>query len=350
MTVATIFCFSKLLQFESNALRSSFSVTSNKDENTSEILVNDIQRGYTVEEWIEKSFNSTYAFLLEDCPNPKSKVDVKACITSTYKKLSDHSTNGTMSIPWWFNTLLRDATRIGSGLFGGWHELKSSSPPVQMCTIEKIGTTSWRQTFCVLNNEEPKGLPCSPRLPPPESAPKFVFLRDPLERFLSGFIDKCIRSKEERHCEPTSVFTSEDTSMVKDLDKDKKALFSAYVDAMPLTWNLHFFPASLYCDGLFRNINNYDFVGRMDTNFYRDLHRLSTQFGDEMSIALDTVFDYREKINNTNIGKETKSPDQVKEYYSGRLVRRMLEYLSIDYIMLNFTVPDWAREMLENDL
>jgi hypothetical protein len=37
----------------------------------------------------------------------------------------------------------------------------------------------------------------------------------------------------------------------------KKMLFQAYVEAFPLDWNLHFFPQSVYCNGLGRRINDY---------------------------------------------------------------------------------------------
>ena len=44
-----------------------------------------------------------------------------------------------------------------------------------------------------------------PRLPP--SAFQFVFYRDPLERFLSTFLDKCAGWRiVEGHCEPISIF------------------------------------------------------------------------------------------------------------------------------------------------
>ena len=57
--------------------------------------------------------------------------------------------------------------------------------------------------------------------------------------YLGAWIAKSIT---ERHCEPTSVFLDKENGFTKGLDDNKKLLFEAYVDAMPLKWNVHFFP------------------------------------------------------------------------------------------------------------
>jgi hypothetical protein len=36
---------------------------------------------------------------------------------------------------------------------------------------------------------------------------------------------------------------------------------------MPLQWNIHFAPMGLSCNGLYRNLNEYDFVGLMGKDF-----------------------------------------------------------------------------------
>ena len=112
---------------------------------------------------------------------------------------------------------------------------------------------------------------------------KAVFLRDPLDQFLSGFLDKCVnRIRSEDHCEPISVFRksprhneNNDTSTTRTNDSttprspietmlwDKRRTFKAYVDTFPLTWNMHFYPQSFYCGGLYKTIDDYEFVGSM---------------------------------------------------------------------------------------
>jgi hypothetical protein len=89
--------------------------------------------------------------------------------------------------------MMRDVTT--QHVMGSWHtqaapRVTSKSKDLQMCAIEKVGTKHWRQLFCVLQNRTGRlgGFPCTPNETIEEDAPKFVFLRDPLGRFLSGFI------------------------------------------------------------------------------------------------------------------------------------------------------------------
>jgi len=210
---------------------------------------------------------------------------------------------------------------------------------------------------CVLNGQPFKGHTCKMTVKEkpdadPAAVPRIVFLRDPLERFLSAYIDKCIEYKNlQPHCEPEVVFNDPNNPLTEGLVGNKRANFEAYVDAFPLKWNMHFFPMSLYCDGLYRNIHDYAFVGNMDENFYHDLSALGDQFGSTMTNALESIYKVSQKVerNVQNLGLETSAPSHVKEYYSPRSIRRVLQYFSIDYIKLNLTVPDWAQEMLEND-
>ena len=134
-----------------------------------------------------------------------------------------------------------------------------------------------------------------------------------------------------------------------------KALFAAYVDLLPLKWNVHFVPQAIFCD-LYRNIDNYD-VYKMGTDFMSELDRMANKYGGMLPQILDDTFQYQSKLTNessiTNLGTDkahgTKAPSKVSKYYSSRAVRRALEYLSIDYVTLGLEVPIWAREMLYKD-
>jgi len=177
-----------------------------------------------------------------------------------------------------------------------------------------------------------------------------VFLRDPLERFLSAYVDKCTRRNARRaHCEPLEVFNSKANGLMEGIEGSKLAHFEAYVDAMPLRWNIHFFPLGLYCGGLSRTLGSYDFVGNLGEGFYRDLNVLGKRFGSRMADVLEDVFRRGENANESNVGTETRVPEHVKEYYSARTVRKVLQYFSIDYVKLSLKFPDWAREMLDEE-
>jgi hypothetical protein len=145
------------------------------------------------------------------------------------------------------------------------------------------------------------------------------------------------------------------TLIVNELERE---MFATYVDLLPLTWNVHFVPQAFTCD-LYRTIDTYDFVGIMGTTFMSELDRMATRYGGLLPYVLEDTFHYRTKLANetilatANVGADnahgTKAPSKVYQYYSPQSVRRALEYLSIDYVMLGFAVPEWAKEILRND-
>lgn len=324
---------------------------------------------------VRTSYEKSYAHIL---PCEDLYIE-KQCMTQSFNYFNDENAPST---PWWFKTLLRDVS--SNGAYGAWHHFSTTDPAVNFCSIEKVGTSEWRRVFCDLNADEcPEHVNgtypshCRPILPGrrcalqtakrvPEDAPHAVFLRDPLERLLSGFMDKCVRQINrihEKHCEPNEVFNVGDNgwgqnkvSPTIDFEKNPKQFFAAYLDIMPLKWNLHFVPQALYCD-LYRKIDQYDFVGNMGKEFAIDLEQMAKKLGGRMPAQLDESFGYSKAVeaklfNNTgnSNGHATHSPEKVAMYYNAASVRRALELFSIDYVVLGLKIPDWAREMLRNEV
>jgi hypothetical protein len=210
---------------------------------------------------VRRSFQQSYARILPCDDNPSwMKADqtnsiAKICMEQT----RDYTTSENVTVPWWFQTLLRDITRRGGGVYVPWHHFYTTKPVLNFCSIDKVATTEWRSVFCKLNEADcvnnTKGTCCIKRTlqTMPKEAPWAVFIRDPLERLLSGFLDKCYnpaKLRREEHCEPNVVFNP-----MKGLKNDKnktypdlldsigveawvegrdKLMFEAYVDVMPL--------------------------------------------------------------------------------------------------------------------
>ncbi len=313
--------------------------------------------------------------------------------------------------PWWFRTLLRDLGSFENErypeLVGPWHYLQfkgvgdpatvavenggarqadSAAPRLQLCVYEKGGTKSWKQLQCEHNHDYEVEIPnfnqCWKKQPPYDEqlsvgnnhnstaaaaykSEKAVFLRDPLERFLSGFLDKCVRRLDSNnHCEPIFVFGKSnpnndgvvpEKSPIESMLWDKRRTFQAYVDTFPLTWNMHFFPQSFYCGGLYKTIGDYDFVGSMGDNFYNDLDAMQKRYpgletGMERIFHLSRELSSAKRIfrkgNSKNRGVETGAASQALDYYTPHTVRRVLEYYAIDYVSLGLPIPEWAEEML----
>ena len=180
-------------------------------------------------EIVHRSFNSSFLHLTSNCSTSNA---IMMCCRQPFP----HT-------PWWFQTMMRDFKWTSHWHAQSARTVTESGGDVSMCAMEKIGIKHWKELFCQFQNRSSgPGRSCHPKPPVSREASKFVFLRDPLERFLSAFIDKCERRPREGHCEPTIVFTDHQNKLTEKLLHNKKLLFEAYVDAMPLKWNLHFFP------------------------------------------------------------------------------------------------------------
>lgn len=319
-------------------------------------------RGRTI---VERSFKQSWRDLTTLCPIvhypnvtelPPSRQFYDECIGSALQLGNKEGSVYHSRWPWWFRTLLRDSIKRGSGISGKWHVLQFLSPDIRLCVYEKGGTKEFKKFHCQhihnYTGEIPNFNQCWNKQPSYRLRPdsdKAVFLRDPLDRFLSGFLDKCIRHNDVvDHCEPVTVFYNQSTSPVSDMLWDKKLFFEMFVDTMPLQWNMHFIPQSLYCNGLYRDIHQYAFVGNMGESFYQDLGHMVSRYPN-LERGVERIFKLTEKrranVTNTR-GVETGAASKVQEYYKPHTVRRVLEYYAIDYIMLNLSIPEWAEKML----
>eukprot|EP00429_Kryptoperidinium_foliaceum_P011283 CAMPEP_0176005242 /NCGR_PEP_ID=MMETSP0120_2-20121206/2105_1 /TAXON_ID=160619 /ORGANISM="Kryptoperidinium foliaceum, Strain CCMP 1326" /LENGTH=350 /DNA_ID=CAMNT_0017337943 /DNA_START=277 /DNA_END=1329 /DNA_ORIENTATION=+ len=308
---------------------------------------------------VEKAFNQSYKDLVATCDGlvdgfgPFDSFQI--CINKLYLEQTQPDSEYARKWPWWFQTMVRDAHIPGTNMFGRHHFLEFPQL-TQMCVYEKGGIKQWRQLQCLdlegrMNTTWENGNCFKTKSPNWLQMGKSVFLRDPLERFLSAFLDKCVKKvhrEGENHCEPTSVFLDQTTGIVGDFLNQTKKLFEMHVDASPLKWNMHFFPLSLHCGGIYQYIDSYDFVGHMDENFYRELNRFSQRFP-ELNKPIQEVFKLDEMEDTVNKGTETQAALQIAKYYTPKTVRRVLEYTSIDYMLLNLTIPHWAEEMLQMD-
>ena len=319
---------------------------------------------------MKRSYDKTYA-LLEGCPR---ETTLKTCIVDLYK-----AQNVSSNLPWWFRTLLRDGSTYI--LHGDWHNLTLAKNAIEVCAIEKVGSTEWREVSCEVNKglSKSKAHYCkADKKFMPKTVDKIVFLRDPLTRFLSAFINKCVSEchygrpcrVSEKHCEPERLFayykekndnsTHRDDMLIDDFVKDRRLFFQAYVELVALKWNVHFYPQSLYCNGLYRTIHEYDFVGDMGPSFKDELIYLGKKYGEPLNSSLFTKFniqnstctDCTAKIHEKEVAykhRNQRASKAVLEYYTPRTLRRALEYFSIDYLVLGLPLPSWVDEILATE-
>lgn len=342
---------------------------------------------------VRNAYDSIYRPLRAQC---NAAMSSHACLVAMYNASTDEG----RTYPWWLRTLLRDAIDPANGLRGPWHTLASLSPtPVAACVIEKVGSSNWRKFFCHLNGgTDGKGGGCtegcggacltkaylSNFATPPRNARSAhegyqeallhqdakwrtaVVLRDPLERFASGYLDKCrpFFAIHERHCMPRSVYINGTAS------KELYALtarmrFGAYADTFPLAWNVHFLPQALYCNDLGRNLEHYTFRGTLNTtfarqirSFARDLDSAGAQrtatadssstvasFSASASASAAAAASFKERKDAYKSGHATIASDKVMNIMTRRVARRLLEYFSIDYVELGLPLPAFLEEL-----
>ena len=149
---------------------------------------------------VERAFQESYAPLVEYCGNLNKTNTLDKCLRRTRVQKLQKDTTDSSKWPWWFQTLIRDASIPQTGLFGGWHYLRfQGKSPMQLCVYEKGGTKMWRAAHCQhlkKNGVNTTGISLTNCFQKQgqlieTDMERSVFLRDPLERFLSGFLDKC---------------------------------------------------------------------------------------------------------------------------------------------------------------
>jgi hypothetical protein len=317
---------------------------------------------------VKESYSNVYRDFVERCsPEKFYKKECFRPMTSTTRNNRNHDNNNETSSPppppWWFESLRRGATT--SLFIDAYHQVWFDSPPLRVCRIEKVASDSWREIHKKVkrdNNSSPLRIGAGTAGlgwtgPTTRNFPRVVFFRDPLERFLSGYINKCIRPdrRKEGHCEPDGIY-----DLRGGLSHPQG--LQSFLSTFPLAWNVHFVPQALYCDGLFRTWREYEFVGSMDDlRFKNDMQRLIRRYPGPLVKYIQDEFPFLKDDNSTSFraalpsgkngqgGHATHASKQVLDYYNPDSVRMALQYYSIDYVTLNLTIPEWVQEILDKD-
>lgn len=82
-----------------------------------------------------------------------------------------------------------------------------------------------------------------------------------------------------------------------------------------------------------------------------DLDRIARHFGGPLPDLLSKFFGYSNytTTKSKDVSHETKAHEKVAQFYTPHSLRRALEYVSIDYVVLGLKVPEWATQMLRED-
>jgi len=119
-----------------------------------------------------------------------------------------------------------------------------------------------------------------------------VFLRDPLERYLSAFKSKCIvQERWGKDCLPHSTLVAQGASeseQVQEFEKGVRINFNDDVTQSNMV-NVHWAEQSNFCGGL-GNLKGYDFVGRLDGDVNEQVQSMLKMAHVQQSAAIAEKF------------------------------------------------------------
>ena len=241
-SVALVYFCGNLLELESDYLYGSVAAMELLSLSIDTVSSPQKTRGREI---VEKAFEESYAYLVDHCGNIR-QTGLQKCLARLYLLETDVNSTVRDKWPWWFQTLIRDARIVKTGLFGPWHFLQYQDPTMQLCVYEKGGTKLWRTAHCQyltrkgFNTTGATPTNCYNRqgkLNTTGKVERSVFLRDPLERYLSGFLDKCAYKTyrlSQPHCHPSVVFQNKNNTDVNEFLDHPKQLFQVHVDISPV--------------------------------------------------------------------------------------------------------------------
>ena len=272
--------------------------------------------------------------------------------------------------PWWAITLLNRSLRHfgGEGSNHG-HAIKmdvGGNKHLAFCRLPKVDSSRWAAVHLKADHSARSG-----GFAPDMTAAQFrarhrrpgwitaVFLRDPLERFLSAFVDKCVnamRVRDERHCEPREVFAKGmDSTLMKQLQPNWRepsrdvtpAAIEAYADVMPVQWNLHFVPQALMCGHLGLSVNLVSYVGVMNSTYLQQVQQLrhiaNPSNGAESSLLQDSIRDVF--LQHPSRKRVTRTSHKATRLFSRAAAERLLMLYAVDYVELSLPLPRWLHAL-----
>ena len=179
-----------------------------------------------------------------------------------------------------------------------------------------------------------------------------IFLRDPLERFVSAYLDKALGPDDyvQRHCCGKHRVTCR-----RRLKQSAEAAFPVMKQCNDVHWK----PQSRRISHKY--MQQVNFVGRMET-MEQDTERLLRQIGaweqygthGTMPITTTTISTTNSSITGTQPARRagqnhaTGAPSKLAQHITPKLYQELLDYYRVDYVnpYFNFTPPNlsWVEQ------
>eukprot|EP01083_Nonionella_stella_P167792 564810_1 len=178
---------------------------------------------------------------------------------------------------------------------------------------------------------------------------KFIIVRDPLERILSGYLDKCMRYKDNIRRQETWCLYKKQRNETYSFHKFIHVLVNKIMDDD--TISDHYRPQSSFCgltdepdvvDLYYDRIIYYhlDTIAEQTLRYLKSIHLEHLYYYNwgEQNTALFGIH-----TNHTTVDQETSEIAFYSTYYDKELANICLKAFGSDYKMFNIPKPEWVQ-------
>lgn len=174
---------------------------------------------------------------------------------------------------------------------------------------------------------------------------KAVFYRDPVDRYVSAYLSKCLAMKwKRRHCKYS--FGSTNVSFEESI---------GILSRLPAHGNAHWLQQYQFCDDLRPQLSRFNFIQEMESESINE--KIRSMFAQaklpiyaNTSRSIDRYFPQPAARTRMKSGDITDSASRAQHYFAGRsdLLAAVIDHYMEDYLLFNITLAPWQEMLLRS--
>ncbi|CAD5235734.1 unnamed protein product [Bursaphelenchus xylophilus] len=174
----------------------------------------------------------------------------------------------------------------------------------------------------------------------------FTVVRDPIDRFFSGFVDKCLRDTRRLSAADRCFGCKEDVDCVIERLHKRSIAFSLGRTKGISFDDIHFFPQNWHCNmkQTYDSLKYVKFASPKRLE-YREMVEKMLGFFRDQGVELEKLHFIRKSLNTGQTRHSTSNLDQRKEIEAkvranSTLMRKLVQTFYFDMILFDFDIPN----------